>query len=356
MPPTPSPPPRRGVSRSDRGRSQPAELWRELRRLLLLLVVVIALVAAFLQATIVFMLGFAAVLIALLLHDLSTLLATRTPLSQGWALLVVSLGFLGAVVTLGWFATPPVLDQARQFAERLPQAIDALDLWLITWLGAEPGFSVRDALPEVEAIIGTLPLILTTTFGVLGSLVVLLVLGIYLAMHPTTYRDGLVRLFAVGRRQAARDTVDELGNLLRRWLRGQMVAMVAVGTLSYLGLTMLGVPLALGLALLTGLLEFVPYLGPIIAAVPVILVALTESWELALYALLVYVVIQMFEGYVLVPLIQQRAVFIPPALILFSQVLLGVLFGIVGIVLATPLTAVVVLLVRRAYVEALLER
>lgn len=336
-------------------RSQRALLWRELR-MLLVLVGVAAAVAAFLFATGVFMLGFAAVLIALLLHDFSSQLSRITPLSQGWALLVTAAAVVALIAGLAWYAAPHVLGQAMQFAERTPRALDALDAWLAAWLGFTPAFSFRDMLPGPQAVLGTLPTILTTTFGVLGSLVVLLAIGIYLAAHPTLYRDGLVRLFATTRRPAVTATLDELGYVLRRWLRGQMIAMVTVGAMAYLALSLLGVPLALALALLTGLLEFVPYLGPIVAAVPVVLVALTESWELALYALLAYVAIQMFEGYVLVPLIQERAIFVPPALILFAQVLLGVLFGLVGIVLATPLTAAVVLLVRRRYVEAVLER
>jgi predicted PurR-regulated permease PerM len=329
-------------------------LWRELR-VLLVLVVVAAGVAVFLYATGVFMLGFAAILIALLLHDFSSQLSRISPLTQGWALLLTVLTMLAVIASLAWYAAPLVFGQAMQFAERTPRALDALDAWLAAWLGFAPAFSFRDMLPGPQAVLGTVPTILNTTFGLLGSFVVLLALGIYLAAHPTLYRDGLVRLFATSRRAAVCDTLDELGHVLRRWLRGQMIAMIAVGVMAYAALTILGVPLAFGLAVLTALLEFVPYLGPIVAAVPVVLVALTESWELALYALLAYVAIQMFEGYLLVPLIQERAVFVPPALILFSQVLFGVLFGLVGIVLATPLIAAVVLLVRRRYVEAVLE-
>jgi predicted PurR-regulated permease PerM len=336
------------------GGPEQALLWRELR-VLLVLVVVAAGVAAFLYATIVFMLGFAAVLIALLLHDFSSQLSRISPLTQGWALLVTVLTMVAVVAGLVGYAAPHVFGQAMQVAERTPRALDALDSWLVAWLGFAPAFSFRDMLPGPQAVLGTLPTILNTTFGVLGSLAVLLALGIYLAAYPTLYRDGLVRLFATSRRAEVCETLDELGYVLRRWLRGQMIAMVTVGLMAYVALSLLGVPLAFGLAVLTALLEFVPYLGPIVAAVPVVLVALTESWELALYALLAFAAIQIFEGYVLVPLIQERAVFVPPALILFSQVLLGVLFGLVGIVLATPLTAAVVLLVRRRYVEAVLE-
>ena len=130
--------------------------------------------------------------------------------------------------------------------------------------------------------------------------------------------------------------------------------MAAVGVLSYVGLLILGVPLALGLAVLTALLEFVPYIGPVLAAVPVILMALTESPATALYAVLLYVAIQLVESNVISPVVQQRAVFLPPALTILFQALMGVLFGLLGILLATPIAAASLVAVQRLYVRDVL--
>jgi predicted PurR-regulated permease PerM len=331
-----------------------ALLWRE-ARLLGVLALVVAAAAVFVLAVGVFLLAFAAVLVAVVLNDPSRWLADHAHLPYGLALGLVSAVMAGVLGVLGWYAAPHVVDQLAQFAERVPTALAAMDAWLTRWLGVDASLQVRDALPSPESLLGALPNIVTTTFGILASLLVVIVVGVYFAVYPEVYRDGLVRLFPTARREGLRTTLDETGTMLRRWMRGQLITMVLIGVLAYVTLRLLGVPLALGLALLTALLEFVPYIGPIAAAVPVVLVAFTESWSLALYALAAYTAIQMVEGNLLVPLIQERAIALPPALIILCQVLFGVLFGVLGIVLATPLIAAIAVLVRRSYVDLLEE-
>ncbi len=345
-----------GDSSDDRASLPPSSelLWSEFR-MLSLLILVAAVTAAFVLATGVFLLAFASVLVAVVFHDLAAMLERNSPLSLQWALVVVFVAFVALVGTFTWLTAPNVIDQLSQAAQRIPQAVKAIDDWLTGWLGVNRTVSVRQMVPPASSLIGSLPMIATTTFGVLASVVVVFALGLYLAAHPRRYRDGIVRLFAPERRRAVRETLDEIGWSLERWMRGQLLAMVIMGVLSYIGLKLLGVPLALSLALTTALLEMVPYLGAIVAAVPVVLVALTESWTLALYALLVYTALQMIEGYAMVPQIQRRAIFVPPAVLIFAQVLLGVLFGVVGLVLATPLCGALAVVVRRAYVDTVLE-
>lgn len=312
--------------------------------------------AIFILASGVFLVAFAAILFAVVFYDASRFLAQRSPLSLRGALAVVFVGFLLLLIGLTWITAPNVIDQASQVTERVPRAIDAIDRWLAGWLGGDAQLQIRDLLPSTQSLLGNLPMIVSTTFGVLGSLVVVLALGVYLAARPQVYRDGVVRLFTRQRRDHVRAILDEIGEVLGRWLQGQLLAMVVVGLVSYGVLRLLGVPLALTLALITGLMELVPYIGAIAAAVPVVLVALTESLSLALYALLAYTAIQVIEGYLLIPLIQKRAIRVPPALIILAQVLLGVLFGVVGIVLATPLLAAVAVIVQRGYIQGVLER
>ncbi len=329
-------------------------LWNEFR-MLALLILVVAVGTVVVMATGVFLLAFASVLVAVVLHDLSAQLARHSPLSHSWALAVVFVLFLALVGTFTWLTAPNLIDQAGQVTERIPQAFNAIDEWLSGWLGGEELLSVRQLMPAARSLIGSLPMIVNTTFGVLGSLVVMFALGLYLASDPPKYRDGVVMLFSRQRRREVRETLDEIGTALSRWMRGQLLAMVLMGVLSYVALKALGVPLALTLAVITGLLELVPYIGAIVAAIPVILVALTESWQLALYALIAYTLLQMIEGYAMVPLIQRRAISVPPAIILFSQVLMGVLFGVVGIVLATPIAGAVAVVLRRNYMGSVVD-
>lgn len=323
--------------------------------MLALLVVVVAAGAVFVLATGVFLLAFASVLVAAVLHDLSSSLERRSPLSLPWALAVVFVTFIAVLSGFVWLTAPNVLNQMGQVAERLPQAFDAIDQWVSSWLGGAVQVSARDLMPPASSVIGTLPMIVNTTFGVLGSLVVVFAIGLYLAAHPNRYREGVVTLFAAHRRDQVRETMNEIGASLQSWMRGQLVAMVLMGLVSYVVLKALGVPLALTLALITGLLELVPYIGAIVAGVPVVLVALTESWNLAIYAIIAYTALQMLEGYAMIPLIQRRAIEVPPAAILFTQVLLGVLFGVIGIVLATPLCGAAAVVIRRCYVDGVLD-
>lgn len=345
------------TSSQDDESSLPADrdvLWSEFR-MLTLVVVVVAAVTVFVLATGVFLMAFASVLVAVMFFDLSDLLASHSPLSRSWALPVVFVALLVLAGGFVWLTAPNIMAQLDQVADRLPQAFQAIDQRVSGWLGGTADGSFQDLLPTAQSVIGSLPMIVNTTFGILGSLVVVAALGVYLAAHPARYRDAAVGLFASSRRRQVCDTLNGIGESLRRWLRGQLLAMVLMGVTSYVVLKLLGVPLALTLAVITGLLELVPYIGAFAAGVPVVLVALTESWHLALYALIAYTALQTLEGYAMIPLIQRRAIDVPPAVIIFMQVLLGVLFGIVGIVLATPLCGALAVVVRRCYVDAVLE-
>ena len=198
--------------------------------------------------------------------------------------------------------------------------------------------------------------VFTSTFGALVDLFVILVLGIYLAMSPRQYVDGVVRLIPPARRAASLETLNELGTLLKRWLVGRVVSMTVVALMTWGGLALVGVPYALTLGVIAGVLSFIPNLGPLIAMVPGVLLALLEGGsQLALVAFAVYVGVQVIESYVITPQVERQAVQVPPGLLILMQLVIGVLFGGLGLLLATPLTVVAVVATRRLYVEAVLE-
>ena len=178
-------------------------------------------------------------------------------------------------------------------------------------------------------------------------------LSLYLALDPQGYREGFLRLLPPDTRPRVRSALGASGVALRQWLVGQLGAMAAVGILTATGLWLAGVPLAIPLGILSGLLDFVPVVGPFVAAIPGVLIAFSRSPELALYALLVYVGVQFFEGHVIIPLAQKWAVALPPAIGLLGLVAFGIVFGPAGVLFAMPLTVVAVVLVRRLYVEPL---
>jgi predicted PurR-regulated permease PerM len=201
---------------------------------------------------------------------------------------------------------------------------------------------------------GALARLATGTFGAVADAVIVLVVGLYFAAEPKLYRRGLIKLTPPSARHRIGAALDAVVAALKRWLLGQGVAMLAIGLMTGIGLWALGIPMALGLAILAGVLEFVPYIGPFLAAVPAVLIAFALSPLDALYVLLLYWGIQQVENWALVPLIQKWSVELPPALAILSLVIFGVLFGVPGIIVAAPLMIVVMILVQKLYIEGML--
>ncbi|GAA4743089.1 AI-2E family transporter [Sphingomonas daechungensis] len=184
----------------------------------------------------------------------------------------------------------------------------------------------------------------------IADVIVVIVAGVFLATQPRFYLTGAVKLIPPAKRSLALEAVSESENALRLWLRGQLIAMVVVGLLTGLGLWALGMPSAFVLGLMAGVLEFIPFIGPILSTIPAILLALAVGPDQALWVLLLYFAVQQFEGYILTPLVQQYAVDLPGVILLFALIAFGILFGTLGVILAAPLTVVAYVLVKRLYV------
>ena len=191
--------------------------------------------------------------------------------------------------------------------------------------------------------------------GGLTDALLILVGGIFIAASPRFYTAGMVKLVPEQRRALVGDALNHTSRALRLWLKAQILAMAIIGVLTGLGLWLLGVPSALALGLLAGLLEFIPFAGPILSAIPAVLIALAIDPQLALWTVLLYVLIQHVEGYALQPVIQSWAVEIPGAVLLFALLACGGLFGPLGVVFAAPLTVTIYVLVKRLYVRQALD-
>jgi predicted PurR-regulated permease PerM len=181
--------------------------------------------------------------------------------------------------------------------------------------------------------------------------VLVVIAGIYMASRPESYRDGFLLLFPARIRRRIGEATDGVWNALRHWLVGQVVAMLFVGVLVTLGLAILGVPSALALGFIAGLADFVPMVGPILALAPAVLLGLSVSPATALWVIVLYFVVQQIEGNIVTPLVQRRAVDLPPVITLFALIAFGVLFGPLGVVFATPLAVAVVVAVRQLYIR-----
>ncbi|MDN3566256.1 AI-2E family transporter [Paeniroseomonas aquatica] len=307
------------------------------------------------------LLGFAAILLALALRAGADPLARRTGLPPWGAVLVVALLLLLAIGLAGWAAAGPLTLQAQQLAKDLPRSLETLrgnlegtgwGEWLLRQ--ADPGRLMGSGGAENAAAAAASAA--GSTLGGLGNAVLVILLALYLATSPEQYLRGLRHLFAPPIDGRVRDTFDELGHTLRGWLLGQGFGMLVAGILTWIGFMLIGLPLAGLLATIIGLLNFIPVIGPLIGAVPAVLLALTQSPTMALWVIAVVVLVQNVEGNFLTPMVQSHTADLPPALLLVTQVLTGALFGLLGVALAAPLSALGMVLVRRGYVEGWLGR
>ncbi|MEY4878773.1 MAG: hypothetical protein RJB62_241 [Pseudomonadota bacterium] len=305
----------------------------------------------------VFMLGFGGVVVAVALNNVASPLSRRLrmPHTVGLGITVV-----GLVSIVGLFLTLFGAAAAAQFTtlvDELPAAWDSAEAWLQSWALGRWFLSIGgDALDGSAAtLLNALP-IAGGLLGGLANAALMLVIGIYLAADPVSYRKGALRLLPPARRERADEILRITSRTLRKWLTAMALDMVFLGVLTGVGLWLVGVPLSFALGVLSGLSVFVPYIGPIVATVPGLLLALSVSPDLAFSAAVVYVVAQQLEGNISLPLLQRWTVHMPPAVMLLAMVGFGLLFGLWGVLLATPLAVAAMTIIRLAYVEDILEK
>jgi predicted PurR-regulated permease PerM len=298
----------------------------------------------------VLLLIFGASLVAILLRTMADPLMRWMPerAALGVAVLAI-LAVVGGTVVL--FGTE-IRNQLSELLERLPGGWESVESYI---RGNEIGAMVLDAIrntgPDFSAIAAQVTHATAMAAGAVVQLLLVAFGGLYLAGNPEIYRNGFLKLIPEGARERVGGVIDASARALRLWLLGQLITMVIVGVLTGIGLWLIGVPAPLALGLLAGLLEFIPYIGPILAAIPGILIALTVGFDVALYALAVYVVVQQIESNAVVPLVTRQVLALPPALAVFSVVALGLVFGPLGFVFAAPLTVLLVVAIARLYVR-----
>lgn len=307
-------------------------------------------------ARMVILLLFAGLLLAILLRWLAEESTKLTRLSIGWSLLLVIILLLCLVGLGAYLIGPRLADQGHKFAARLPADLNKAQIWLrhsplgkVMRIPAEVGKSS----PGIAKLMGEAFGYLSSTIWAIASPIIVFFFAIFMAVNPEIYIQGIIKLIPPARRQRAAEVLDQVGHTLRWWLVGVLIDMIMVGILSAVGLWLLKVPLALVLGILAGLLTAIPIVGPIISAFPAILIALANRPVQALYVVLLYIGIHVLEGYIASPIIQSRTVYLPPVLTL-AVIILGMMYGILGAVVATPITATFMVLIRELYIEDML--
>ncbi|HEX8848621.1 MAG TPA: AI-2E family transporter, partial [Gemmatimonadaceae bacterium] len=192
---------------------------------------------------------------------------------------------------------------------------------------------------------------LSSTVAAIGGLLLIVFLSIYIAADPGLYHDGLMHLFPRRARARAGEVLSAMATVLRKWLVTQLIAMAAIGAVTTVALLILGVKAAFALGLLAGLFEFIPTVGPILSAVPAVAMGFVDSPEKALMIAIAYIVIQFLENHILIPLLMRGGVDLPPALTVVTQAVMALVFGFLGLMVAVPLLAAVMVPVKMLYVE-----
>src|SRR5215217_2845911 len=298
----------------------------------------------------VLLLAFGAILVAILLHSAADALVRYLRVPERWSLTVASLIiFVAFLAVIALFGTQ-VRAQFSNVVERLPLAVDNFAKNL--GLGA-----VSDDLAEImnNAQTGSMAARLAGIGGAildgLADFILVVIAGLYIAAAPRLYEKGFVKLFPIRHHERVESSLQASGQALRLWLTSQLIAMACVAVLSTLAYWLIGLPSAIALGLIAGLADFIPFLGPILGALPAVLIAFSVSGETALWTILAVLAIQQIEGNVIFPMVARSVISVPPALALFTILIGSVLFGTLGLIFGFPLAVVTYVLVKKLYVR-----
>jgi predicted PurR-regulated permease PerM len=323
----------------------PVEYFARRTVLVLILIAVFALIW---YTADVYLLAFAGVLGAIVLDAFAGWLRTWLPLKHKGSYAAALITIFGAIALAFWLLAPRAAAQMAQLVNVLPKALDTVRTYL-----SSHGFQnvVRAGGISITGLLGTVTDLAKRAVYFVGGVIVIAVVAAYVGGNPLNYSRGMFLLFPASKREPARAVAAEVAYVLRWWLLGQLVPMIFLGIASGIGLWFLRIPLVFTLALLTGILVFIPYLGSFIAFIITLLVTLSADPAKIPWVVVLFLGIHIAEGYLLTPMVQRRAVYLPPALTILAQVTMGILLGFLGIALATPITAATLVLVKMLYLK-----
>lgn len=364
---------------SEERKKEPISLGAVARYTLVVLAIIVS-ALFFWQIKEALLAAFGGVIIAVFLCGTAREIRKFVPLSRAWSLVTVGLSIIFVSGLFVWLFGSQVVAQFEDLTEKLPDQISELEQTIRDWplgeqlidgaggqseggdqsenQGSTDGQEKSGQSEEGQRWGGDASGMIfkagSTAVDVLSTLVIILFIGIFFSADPDLYKRGITLLVTKKRADRVQEALETSGHALWQWLKGQLVAMVSVGALVTIGLLIIGVPLAFILGFLAGLLDFVPYIGPIVAVIPAILLAFSVSPQAALLTALLFLLVQQIEGNMITPLVQKEMVSLPPALVILSVVAFGLVFGIPGVVLATPLAVIVMVLVNMLYIRDVL--
>lgn len=297
---------------------------------------------------------FASILLAVILSSASTALHARVGIGRGWTLAIVVVVLLLLVGGVGFLFGRRLTIQVDELTQAIPSGVAHLRSLLADYSWGQRIIDEVQHINYASAgsdVLGRMMHVVTSALDIVTDTVLIFFAGLYLAGQPGLYLRGILSLTPKPYRARMAAILAELYDTLRHWALGQLVSMLVVGTMFGVTLALIGVQSPIVLGLIAALSEFIPLVGPVIATIPAMLAALSQSYTMVIWVAVAFLVIQQIESNLLVPYIQRRAVHLPPVLALFATVLFGLVFGITGLLFANPLVVSLMVVVRMAYVD-----
>lgn len=287
------------------------------------------------------MLIFAGIVLAAMLDGGTRLLGRVLPIGRGWRLAIVTIAAIGFIIWTFIYAGTELVGQAERLKDTITGQVDRILAWANSMHLMQGGIDVQQIGSQLMGSLGRLGSAVSTALGAVTSAIMILVIGIFIAVEPRLYQRGVAWMLPSDSRDRFYRTAARMGFVMRRLMAGRLIGMAVEGVGTWLLLMLGGVPMAALLGILTGLLAFLPNIGAIISGVLIVLAGFSVDVNHGLWAVAVYFIVQTVDGYLIVPYVAKKTVDMAPALVLGAQLLAGALFGLMGLMLADPMVAMI---------------
>lgn len=255
------------------------------------------------------------------------------------------------LIAFFWFVGARMQQQISALSDTLPKTIANAETQIKSLPLGDKLLNYLQSSGNDQKTMSVVKAFFSSSFGILSDLYIVLLIGLFFTASPFLYKKGIVHLLPPKAKEKGTELIEQISSVLKKWIKGQIIGFVFIAVLSAVGLWIVGMPLILTLALIAGLMNFIPNFGPIIALIPAVLIAFLQGPSTAIYIICIYTGIQIFQSAVMQPLVQKKMVSIPPALIIISQIAMGALGGFWGVLLATPIVAIAMTIINELYVK-----
>jgi predicted PurR-regulated permease PerM len=323
-----------------------AKVWQTTAIICLFIIILLILRIAFN----IILMAFAGVLIAVYFQGLADFLEKKLKLNRKLAFITSITGSLLLFVLLIWFIGATIQRQAIELSDVLPNTVNTAREKLSHSIMGQKILKYSSG-DNSQKLLDTVSTLFSTSFGVVGELYIILFFGIFFTADPSLYKNGILSFFPRNKKNTGEIILQRIGTALKGWLKSILISMVLITILLAGSLALIRLPVTIVLGLFAGMLEIIPNFGPMIAMIPGVLLALTISTKTAIIAAAIYITCQTIVGSLVVPLVQKKIIHLPPAVTFLSQLIMGFLFGVLGIILAVPILSIIIIVVDELYMK-----